>query len=88
MFKLFSAYNIKLIPQWISCEQNELADHYSRTNDKENWTIDEGSLELIGDLYGPFKIDRFAGNFNHKVEKFISKDYCPGTLQVNTFTVT
>ena len=88
MFKFFSAYNIKLIPQWIPCEQNELADHYSRTNDKENWTIDDGSFELICNLYGTFAIDRFADNFNHKVEKFIFKYYCPGTFQVNTFTAT
>ena len=86
MFKLFSAYKIKLMPQWIPCEQNELADHYSKTNDKENWTIDDGSFELSGNLCGPCTIDRFADHFNHKVEKFISKDYCPGTLQVNNFT--
>ena len=61
---------MKLTPQWIPHEQNELADHYSKINDTDNWAIDDGSFQLISNLYGPFTIDTFAVNFNHKVEKF------------------
>ena len=32
VFNFCSAYNIKLIPQWIPREQNKSADHYSRIN--------------------------------------------------------
>ena len=75
-----------MIPQWIPREQNELADHYNKIHDKDNWTIDDGSFELISNLYGPFTIDTFADNFNCKVEKFNSNYYCPETSHVNAFT--
>ena len=35
---------MKLTPQWIPHEQNELADHYSKINDTDNWAIDDGSF--------------------------------------------
>ena len=81
-----SAYNIKLIPQRMPREQNELADHYSRINDTDNWTMDDGNFKLISNLCGPFTIDTFADNFNHEVEKFIFKYYFPGTSHFNAFT--
>ena len=34
--------------------------------DTENWTIDEGSFELISSLYNPFTLDRFADNLTIK----------------------
>lgn len=36
----------------------------------DNWTLTDGSFELINNLYDPFTIDTFANNFNHKVEKY------------------
>lgn len=73
MYCFCSACNIKLISRWIPRKQNELGDHYNKINDKDNWTIDDGSFELKSNLYGPFTIDTFADNFNYKVEKFNSK---------------
>ena len=63
-FSFCSKFNIKLIPQWITGEQNELADYYSRIKDTDNWSIDNDSFRLINDLYGPFAIGRFANNSN------------------------
>ena len=40
MFNFCSTYSIKWIPQWIPRDINELADHYSRINNMDNWTID------------------------------------------------
>ena len=40
VFNFCSKFNIKLIPQWIPREQNELPYHYSRIKDTENWSID------------------------------------------------
>ena len=51
VFNSCSACNIKFIPQWISLEQNGLGDHYSRINDTDNRTIDDGNYELISNLY-------------------------------------
>ena len=33
-FSFCSKFNIKLIPQWIPREQNELADYYNRIKDR------------------------------------------------------
>ena len=83
VFNSCSAYNIELIPQWIPREQNELVDHHSRIKDTDNWTMDDGCFQFISSLYGPFTIDTFASNFNHKVETLNSKYHCPGTLQLD-----
>ena len=40
VFNFCSKFNIKLIPQWIPREQNELPYHYSRIKDTDNWSID------------------------------------------------
>ena len=81
-----SKFNIKLIPQWIPREQNELADYYSRRKDTDNWSIDNDSFRLINNLCGPFTVDRFANNLNRKLNCFNSKYYCRGTSHVNAFT--
>ena len=74
------------IPQWIPREQNQLADFYKRMNDTYNWSIDNGSFNIISNKYGPFSVDRFASNLNKKVNKFNSKYFCPGKSHVNAFT--
>ena len=66
MFLIF-ARNIKLIPQWIPREQNELADYYSRIKDTDNWSIDNDRFRFINNLYRPFTVDRFAHNLNRKL---------------------
>ena len=86
VFNFFSKFNVKLIPQWIPREQNELADYYSRIKDTDNWSIDNDSFRFINNLYGPFTVDRFANNLNRKLKCFNSKFYCPGTSHVNAFT--
>ena len=83
---MFLKFNIKLIPKWISREQNELADYYSKTKDTDNWSIDNDSFRFINNLYGPFTVDRFANNLNQKLKCFNSKFYYPGTSHVNAFT--
>ena len=83
---MFLKFNIKLSPKWISREQNELADYYSKTKDTDNWSIDNDSFRFINNLYGPFTVDRFANNLNQKLKCFNSKFYCPGTSHVNAFT--
>ena len=47
IFTFSSKFSIKLIPQWIPREQNELADYYNRIKDAINWTIDNDIFKLI-----------------------------------------
>ena len=43
--------------------------------------------ELISNLYGPFTIDRFIDNSNHKVSPYQSNCYHPGVSDVTAFNV-
>ena len=44
--------------------------------------IDDGSLELISNLFGPFTKDRFTDSFNLKVEKLYSNCHSVTTLVI------
>ena len=79
VFNFCSKFNIKLVPQWIPREQNELADYYSRIKDTDNWSIDNDKFTFINNLYGLFTVDRFTNNLNRKLKRFNSKFHCPGT---------
>ena len=67
-------------------EQNHIADFYSRINDTNNWSIDDGSFNIINYKYGPFSVDKIANNLNKKLNKFKSKRFCPETSHFNSFT--
>jgi hypothetical protein len=38
-------------------------------------------------LWGPHTVDRFADNFNSKLDKFISKFWCSGSSHVDAFSI-
>ena len=86
VFNFCSKSNIKLIPQWITREQNELAYYYSRIKNTDNWSNGNDSFRFINNLCGSFTVDRFADNLNKKLKCFNSKIFCPGTSHVNAFT--
>ena len=86
IFQICLNYNIKLIPQWIPREKNELADDLSKVNDSDNWGIDFNCFKMLSRKYGPFTIDRFADERNKKLHKFNSKFFCPGSSAVDAFT--
>ena len=44
-------------------------------------------FQKISGKWGKLTIDRFANNENTKKEKFKSKYWCPGTSNINAFTV-
>ena len=86
VFNFCSRFNIKLITQWISREQNELAYYYSRIKETDNWLVDHDSCGFINNFYKSFTADSFANNLKQKLKCFKSKFYCPGTSHVNEFT--
>merc|ERR1711988_1882177 len=79
-------FNIFMQPTWVPREENQIADHYSKYNDTDDWSIDNKSFINISKRYGPFTIDRFADNYNRQTKRFNSKFYCPETESVNCFT--
>lgn len=86
IFMFCLSKNIKLIPQWIPREQNQVADYYSKIKDSDDWSIDNNTFNNINRRFGPFTVDRFASNLNAKCKIFNSKYFCPGTSHVDTFT--
>lgn len=79
--------NIILYPIWVPREENNIADAISK-EDTDNWSIDGETFRYIQSVYGPFTMDRFADNINRKVGNFNSKYHCPGSNQVNAFSIT
>ena len=67
-------------------EFNEIADHYSKLKDTDDWSIDKATFNVINGRFGPFTIDRFADNSNTKLARFNSKYFCPNTEGVDAFT--
>ena len=49
------------------------------------WIPILNKVKLISNLRGSFKIDALVDNFNHKVEKFNPKYYCPGASDFTAF---
>ena len=64
LFNFCSKFNVKLIPQWVPRQQDELAYYYSRIKDTDNWSNDNDSFRFINNLYGSFTIDRFVNNLH------------------------
>ena len=80
-------HGIKLEMEWIPRSENEIADYISRIQDTDDWMIDPYLFMSVDMMWGPHTIDCFASAYNHQLEKFHSRFWCPGTLAVDTFTV-
>ena len=64
--------------QWISRDENEVADAISKMIDVEDWQISYDFFDYLSNIWGPFSIDRFSNQYNTKLERFNSKFYVPG----------
>ena len=87
VFKACVANNIRLEPEWIPREKNELADYFSRIIDYDDWYIDQEVYKWLELKWGPHTVDRFATCYNAQIERFNSRYACPGTEAVDAFTV-
>ena len=86
IFTIALSNDIRIMPQWVPRELNCIADYYSKINDTDDFSIDDYSFHTLNAKYGPYTLDRFADNFNAKVNRFNSKYFCPHTLGVDAFT--
>lgn len=87
IFRLSIDFSIKLEPEWIPREHNEIADYLSRIIDYDDWGINQTVFSLIDRKWGPHTVDRFASKHNTKLVRFNSRylDYC--SEAVDAFTV-
>ncbi|TRY80355.1 hypothetical protein TCAL_15457 [Tigriopus californicus] len=51
----------------------EIADDFSRAQDLDDWGVDDDSLAELWLRAGPFSIDLFASDLNHRLPTFVSK---------------
>ncbi|KAL5463210.1 hypothetical protein EMCRGX_G032089 [Ephydatia muelleri] len=87
VFETCIAYQIRLEPEWLPREENELADFISRIIDYDDWQVDPECFYVLDGIWGPHSIDRFADNYNSQLPRFNSRFACPGTEAVDAFTV-
>ena len=73
IFSLCVNNYIRIEPEWIPREQNELADYYSRLVDYDDWMLNPGIFTWLDNLWGPHTIDRFANPKNAQLERFNSR---------------
>ena len=86
IYKICVVNNITIYPSWIPRDQNQLADAISKSNDTDNWSIDNETYQYITSNFGIATIDRFADNQNKKCLRFNSREFCPNTSAVNAFS--
>jgi hypothetical protein len=63
----------------------QLADAGSKAPDSDDWGIDEQTFSTLEQKYGPFSVDLFADESNHRTEKFFSDFLSPSSAGVNAF---
>ena len=68
VFTFCSKFSIKSISQWITREQNELADCYRRIKETDHWSIDYDSFRLVNNLYDPFTVNKFENNLYQRLK--------------------
>ena len=47
MFRFCIRYNIRLEPEWVPREMNELADYFSRVVDHHDWYVDHTVFAMV-----------------------------------------
>ena len=87
VFKTCIQYNIRLEPEWIPREKNQLADYVSRIVDYDDWQLDPVVFAMLNTLWGPYSVDRFASSYNAQLVQFNSRFASHGTEAVDAFTV-
>ena len=87
VFKTCLAHNVRLEPEWVPREKNQLADYFSRIIDYDDWYIDQAVYKMLDTTWGPHTVDWFATAYNAQVQRFNSRFACPGSEAVDAFTV-
>ena len=71
---------------WIPRIGNQRANFLSRIIDIDNWGTTADFVQLLGSLWGPHTVARFANMNNTKLLRLNSLYWNPGSIAVNAFT--
>ena len=69
IFSISVRQHIRIVPEWIPRELNELGDCYSRIRDCDDWMLNPTVFSMIDTMWGPHTIDRFADGHNHQLPR-------------------
>ena len=70
--------SIRLEPERIPREQNELADYYSRIVDHDDYMLNPSVFAWLDELWGLHSVDRFASPNNAQLDRFNTRFWAPG----------
>jgi hypothetical protein len=87
VLKLARRLNIVLVPIHLLRDDPriQIADAGSKIPDSDDWSVDSENFSRIEEQFGPFTIDLFADQSNHKTDRFYANFLCPSSLGVDAF---
>ena len=85
IFSICMQFGIQLEVQWIPRSLNQQADYISHLIDIDDWQITNEFFLFLDEHWGPHTVDCFANFYNHKLPKFFSRFWNPGTAGVDFF---
>lgn len=85
IYRICIINGITIEVEWIPRRENEQADLLSRIFDFDDWSVTDNIFQMFEKRWGKITFDRFADDKNHKVEKFNSRIWVPGTAGVDAF---
>ena len=77
--------DICIYPEWIPRDQNQMADHLSRSKDCDDWSISKYWFYYLDSIWGKHTVDRFSTHYNNHCRHFNSKWWVPGPEGINAF---
>ncbi len=86
IFDFCKANSFEIQVTWIPRKQNAVADKLSKFSDPDDWEMSIETFNYLDQLWGPFSIDRFASEENHKLSRFNSRFSCPSAEAIDEFS--
>ena len=86
IFSICMQLSIHLEVQWIPRSLNQQADYISHLIGIDDWQITNEFFLFLNGHRGPHTVDCFANFYNHKLPKFFSRFWNPGTAAVDFFS--
>ena len=84
IFKSCICHHVRLEPEWIPHEENELTVYLSRIVDFDDWLLNPTVFLMLDNVWSPHT---FTSHYNAQLSHFISRFACPQTEAVDAFTV-
>ena len=86
IYFLCKSSRIRLTVIWIARENNTRADEISKSIDYDDWQTTQLLFNYLSDLWGPFSIDLFSDDANHKCTRFCSRFYSKNAFKIDAFS--